>query len=168
MIRPELTAWARRNGEVLAMLGLFAFGLWIATRGGWVLAALGTVVAVTGAILMRNALMRMRFSRGEGDPGVVIVDERRVGYFGPDTGGFFEMGEIRSVELMTYPTGAHWTLRGPDSTLIIPVTAKDAGQLFEVFSALPGFPMSRAVRLVEGERSAATHVLWREARRRAS
>ena len=160
MIRPELIAWCRRNGEALVMLGIVLAGLWIATRGGPVLAAIGLSLAALGAVLLRSALLRLRFSRRRGDPGMVMVDERRVGYFGPDTGGFFEMGDIRAVDLMTYPTGAHWTLRGEGSALMIPTAARGAEQLFDLFASLHGFPMKRALDLVEGGGGATTHRLW--------
>lgn len=160
MIRPELIEWTRRNAEALGMIVLTLAGLWIATLGGPVLAIVGGAIVLLGLVLLRSALLRQRFSRRKGDPGVVIVDELRIGYFGPDTGGFFEMGQVRAIELMSYPTGAHWTLRGEGKPLMIPTAAKGAEQLFDVFGALPGFPMKRALDLAEGGGGSTTHRLW--------
>lgn len=160
MIRPEIVEWTRRNAEALGMITLVLLGLWIATRGGPVLAVMGGAVILIGLALLRSALLRLRFTRRKGDPGVVLVDELRVGYFGPDTGGFFEMGQVRAIELVSYPTGAHWTLRGEGEPLKIPTAAEGAEQLFDVFGTLPGFPMKRAMDLVEGGGGSVTHRLW--------
>ncbi len=154
--------WIIRNGEALVMLGVFLFGLWTALQGGWLLAAFGGLVMAIAALLLRGALLRMRFVRQSHRSGVVLLDERRVGYFGPETGGFFELGELELVELMTYPTGAHWTLRGGGQELIVPAAAEGADQLFDVFASLPGFPMAHATRLLEGAAPSGTHVLWPE------
>lgn len=162
MIRPELIRWTRRNGEALAMIALLICSAWVATRGGPVLLVMGAVMGLLALALLRSALLRLRFSRRRGDPGMVMVDELRVGYFGPDTGGFFEMGQVRAIDLMTYPTGAHWTLHGDDEPLMIPTAAKGAEQLFDVFASLHGFPMKRALDLVEGKGSSTTHHLWQK------
>ena len=160
MIRPELIEWTRRNAEALGMVALILGGLWVATRGGPALAVVGGAIVLLGVVLLRSALLRLRFSRRKGDPGMVMVDELRVGYFGPDNGGFFEMGQVKSIDLMTYPTGAHWTLRGEGEPLMIPTAAKGAEQLFDVFGALSGFPMKRALDLVDGGGGSRTHRLW--------
>lgn len=102
MIRPELIEWTRRNAEALGMVALILGGLWVATRGGPALAIVGGAIVLLGVVLLRSALLRLRFSRRKGDPGMVMVDELRVGYFGPDNGGFFEMGQVKSIDLMTY------------------------------------------------------------------
>ncbi|RED17901.1 hypothetical protein [Pontivivens insulae] len=159
MIRPELATALRRNAPVLSFLGLCALGLWVATRGGWVMAGIGVVILFVGAALTVDGLRQLRVTRRCDGAGVVLVDERRVGYFGPEEGGFFAMADIERVELIIRPGDARWWLHGPEGALSIPVGAEGSAQMLDVFAALPGFPLGPASELVD-LRPPGQHILW--------
>jgi hypothetical protein len=92
----------------------------------------------------------LRFSMGGGGAGLVQVDERRLAYFGPLTGGVIDLGDLTRVDLD--PTGkpAHWVLRDQGGQMIyIPVNAEGAEALFDVFAALPGIRTERMLDLLK-------------------
>ncbi len=138
-LRPEAAAALARWREVALALAAAAFGIWVATRGGWFYAVLGAVVLAFGLALALAAWRRMRFSRDPDAPGVVQVDEGAVAYFGPETGGVVALSELDEVLAVAHPSGMAWRLRQSDGTaLTIPAAARGAEQLFDVFGALPG------------------------------
>ena len=131
---------------VLALwLGLSSYGI---TR--WVAVALG----LGGLALVWTGVQRLRFGRGGGGPGIVQVDERRLVYWGPLTGGVMDMDALARLDLDPGAVPAHWvltSLRG--ERLEVPVNAQGAEALFDLFAALPGFPteaMLQALNRTEG------------------
>lgn len=159
-IRPEAKAALWRWREVLAGLAVAALGLLWATgpRGllglvGWVLVAAGVVLVVTG-------VQRLRFRRTESGPGLVEVDEGKITYFGPLSGGSVAARDLERITLD--PTGRppHWILTEPGHPpLQIPVNAEGSDQLFDAFAALPGLRTERM--LAELNRGAAMPVvIW--------
>lgn len=144
LIRPEAAAALSRWREVLVGLTLAVLGLnWgLASFGplrwlGWVLVALGAALIVTG-------IQRARFRRGGDGPGVVTVDERRVSYFGPLTGGTLALDDLTRLSLDGQGRPAHWRLDSHGQPpLMIPVTAEGADALFDAFAALPGMETGR-------------------------
>jgi hypothetical protein len=82
---------------------------------------------------------------------VLQIDERRLMYFGPLTGGMIDLDDL--VRLDLDPTGrpAHWMLfasGGPP--LAIPVNAEGADALFDVFAALPGIRTALMLETLSG------------------
>ncbi len=147
MIRPEAKAVLWRWREVLAGVALAGLGLWWLSGARLLLALPGAALALAGAALIWVGFQRQRFrSAGEG-PGAVDVDEGRITYFGPLTGGAVSLRELTRLTLDHGARPAHWVLRQhgqPD--LAIPVNADGADQLFDAFATLPGFPMQQALR----------------------
>lgn len=139
-IRPEVRQMFWRWREVLIGGGIASLGLYWAVSSRGLLAMLGTVLVVGGAILIFAGLQRTRFRIGRGGPGVVQVDERQVTYFGPLNGGSVSIDALASVELEPRSKpDAEWILtelRG--QPLHIPVTAENAESLFDVFASLSG------------------------------
>lgn len=139
-LRPEARASLWRWRETIAGIGIAIFGAWwLGTFFqpvqwvGWGFVALGIVLAIAGA-------QRAMFRHGAGGPGVVKLVERRVGYFGPLTGGAMDMDDVTalSIEPNALPA-AHWILQdGKGQELAIPVNAEGAEVLFDAFSSLPG------------------------------
>ena len=43
LVRPELRAWTARWSEALVAVAILLAGSWLALRGGWFFAALGTI-----------------------------------------------------------------------------------------------------------------------------
>ena len=86
-IRPELKQKIWRWREALLGLSVAFFGMLMAVSQDGVLAALGTSLAIVGALLTFAGIQRTRFRVGAGGPGVVQTDERMVTYCGPFDGG---------------------------------------------------------------------------------
>ncbi len=149
-----------------------AGALWLAVLGGQALWA-GSVAAVlplAGAAVLGAwcvaAARRLRLARrraAEPVPGVVQIAEGRIGYFGPESGGFAALDAIAAVAVEAAPGGriARWHLIDAEGRrLAIPGGAVGAERLPDVLSALPGFDpaaVSRAVPEAEG----ALATVWR-------
>ena len=137
-LRPEARAALWRWREVLigGAVALVGLALALGTYGpaswlGWAVTALGGGLIFTG-------LQHIRFrSEGQG-PGMVEINERRVTYYGPLTGGVADLDLLDRLDLVP-GIPAHWQLTAESgATLAIPVNAAGAEELFDVFAALPG------------------------------
>ncbi len=131
--------WIIRWREVLIGAAIVLLGLWWWANTYAVVSWLSAVIVLLGAALIFTGVQRLRFRQGGGGAGVVQIDERRLTYFGPLTGGMIDLDDLIRLDLD--PTGkpAHWMLfasGGPP--LAIPVNAEGADALFDVFAALPG------------------------------
>lgn len=178
MIREGARAALWRWREVIAAGLVVAFGLWVASFGGWVLIPFGGLIAAFGAGLGVQAWRRLRFAQGADAPGVVEVDEGQISYMGPQLGGFVSVPELVELRLVTLRGRRLWRLRQADGqVLLVPVDAAGAEGLFDVFATLPGMDMAavlaalspegegRGTGLVVGE---TMQVLWRRAGRGVS
>lgn len=159
-IRPEARDQLWRWREVIAAVLMFLLGLkWVFSGygftavTGWAFVATGLVAGIIGA-------QRMRFRRGTGGPGVVQVDEGRIAYFGPLTGGAVAASELERLALDQSAKPPHWLLEQPGQPpLAIPVNAEGNEALFDVFAALPGL---KTERMLTELRKAGSHqvVIW--------
>lgn len=147
MIRPELRAWLMRHAEALGAGAALALALWVATRGGWFLAAIGLAfgaVALGWAVL---ALRRARFALPVSEPGLVEVDEGRIGYFGAGgtvLGGYVALEDLAEIRLLRLRGHQYWRLKSRDGqALLIPTAAAGAPALYDAFATLPGIEMRR-------------------------
>jgi hypothetical protein len=139
IVRPELAAALVRWREVIAAGAAGLAGLWIATRGGPVLAAAGGAVVLLALAWAVNARRRMRFAQAVAAPGIVEVVEGEVAYLGPAFGGHIALSELAEIRLVTMRGRRLWRLMQTDGTaLLIPVDAAGAERLFDAFAALPG------------------------------
>ena len=137
LLRPGAAQVLRRWREVLVTLGLAALGLWWALTGFGLIEWLGWALMAAAAALALAGLQRLRFRRGGGGPGGVVVDEGLIAYLGPVTGGTVALSEITALALD--PGGPHWVLSQPGQPdLRIPLDAEGAEALFDAFAALPG------------------------------
>ena len=139
-IRPEIKQqlWRWREalvGAFLALCGMF----WAISQQG-ILAAVGTSLAIVGALIIFAGIQRTRFRVGAGGPGVVHVDERMVTYYGPLDGGSVSIDALEAVELEPKSKpAAEWVLTEVGGQpLHIPTNAANAEQLFDVFASLEG------------------------------
>jgi hypothetical protein len=142
-MRPEAAAGLRRWREVLIATLMTALGAhWFLTSFG-LFRALGALIGILGGVWVVLALRRARFDRGGVGAGVVPLDEGRLGYFGPETGGALAVEGLVSIRMLVDGSGRkRWYLLAQDTTpLDIPVNAEGADQLFDVFSNLPGLDM---------------------------
>lgn len=150
-VRPAVRAGLWRWRESLSGLAVIGIGLWwLATFFqpvqwlGWAFAALGLAIALGGA-------QKARFRRGVDGPGTVLIDERRLSYFGPLTGGILDLDDATRLELepVAHPA-PHWVLSGVGGQgLAIPVNADGADALFDLFASLPGLRTSALLDALE-------------------
>lgn len=138
LIRPGATRSLHRWREVLVAGALAALGLWWALTGFGLVVWIGWALLLTAGALGLAGLQRVRFRRGAGGPGVVIVDEGLIAYLGPVSGGTVALSEITMLALDPR-AGGHWVLSQPGQPdLHIPLDAEGAEALFDAFAALPG------------------------------
>lgn len=167
MIRPKARAALRRWRDVLIGLALIALGLWWIAGTGLIVWAGGAVAALGGAVLLAG-VQRLRFDRGEDGPGIVSVDERRIAYMGPLSGGAVALDELRRLDLdPTARPDPVWVMTGPDAVLHVPVTARGSDALLGAFAALPGLETGRMLgELSRGGDAAVT--IWERPSERAA
>jgi len=138
-IRPEMRAAIWRWRELLIGAGVVGLGIsWVLGPGG-LLGWLGWLLIIAGLALVVVGIQRARFRDGSVGPGVVTVDEGQIAYFGPLTGGAVALSEIERLTLDPTAKPHHWILQQPGQPLLyIPVNARGADVLFDVFATLPG------------------------------
>jgi hypothetical protein len=140
-LRPEAKAQLLRWRETLAGLGAVVLGLWLVLTAYGVLFGLGVVLILGGAALAVAGVQRARFRQGSDGPGVVQIVEGRITYFGPFGGGAASLDRLAWLEVVPVPgaAGAFLLIEEEGERLEIPVDARGADRLFDVFAALPGF-----------------------------
>lgn len=138
-IRPEVWNGFWRWREALLGLFLAACGMFWAVGQQGVLAAVGTSLAIVGALLIFAGIQRTRFRVGSGGPGVVQVHERLVTYYGPLDGGSVSIDALEMVKLDPTTKPASWVLQEVGGQpLYIPTNAENAEELFDAFATLEG------------------------------
>lgn len=149
--RPEARAFLWRWRDVIGAFVIFAMGLWWATDGIGLVRWLGAILIGLGAVLVYTGTQRARFRQGADGPGVVQIVERRIGYFGPLTGGALDLDDLTMLELDgTARPDPHWILTGVEHNRVaIPVTAKGAELLFDAFACLPGIRTEKMLTVLE-------------------
>ncbi|GAB5437896.1 hypothetical protein [Falsiruegeria mediterranea] len=151
-IRPEAKAALWRWREVIAA-GLLAFvgSTWVVGPGG-LLGGLGWIAIAVSLGLAVVGFQRARFRTGSGGPGVVLVDEGQITYYGPLTGGVVATDAIERLALDPTAKPAHWVLEQPGQPpLQVPVNAEGAEALFDVFATLPGLRTERMLNELSGK-----------------
>ena len=139
-LRPEAKAqlWRFRDalfGAGVALLGFY----WAFTRFG-ILSWIGWIMVAGGVIWTIGGLQRAIFRQNGEGPGVVQIRERRFAYFGPLNGGVMDVDDLNILEIdpSSHPSPS-WILSGVGGQrLAIPINAKGAEDLFDVFASLPG------------------------------
>ena len=168
-LRPEIARGIARWREVIILGGGAIVALIIVARS-WQLSPLIAGLAVCAglpmAILALQAAQRIRFSKALQDPGVVTIDERRIGYFGPDGGGFVEMGALMKLDFQVFevpvgePVGLWHLFHADGGPVMIPMAAKGAEGLLDLFASLPGARLKDAFAAREAGRNV-TVPIWR-------
>lgn len=165
--------WLYRWREPLVWGALAAAGLGLAVQAlqpfAPVLLGFGGLVAFAGLALLVSALQRRAFRVETPGEGIVEIDEGRISYFGPRTGGVVELTSIVRVEIATrphvLPDSAHaWVLTDEDGNrLVIPLGALGAEGLPDALSPLPGLQLGPGVAALAHNRPGAT-LLWERPR----
>lgn len=139
MIRPALARRLQRWREVAAAAAALALGLWVATRGGWILGPFGLGIAALAAGSVLLALRRMRFRADPGAAGLVELDEGHLRYLHPTAGGEISLNDLAELRLLRLRGRPVWALTDMSGRrLLVPLQAAGAEALFDAFAALPG------------------------------
>lgn len=162
MIRPQISAqlkaWAEPIIIAAVLAGLMLFMLNNQRVSG---AFFGLVVLTCAGLAMwlANAIARARLRGSAGGAGIVLLDEGRIGHFGPDTGGFVDIDALSAVRVVGEKGGRYWELLHDDGPpMNIPTDARDADQLVDFLASLDGVtPLRVANALI----SDAPEVIWR-------
>ena len=165
LLRPAVRAalWQWREVGFAALV--VVLGLWWGANSFGFVSWLGFGFAGFGAALILVAVQRLRFGMASGGAGLLEVDERRLSYFGPLSGGMIDLDDLVRVDLD--PTGkpAHWVLTDLAGQVIyIPVDASGAEKLFDVFAALPGIRTERMLDLLRNSPDRRV-LIWQSAAR---
>ncbi len=166
MIRADARKTLRRWRDAIVGAAVLGLGLyWGFLTGGGLLHWIGYVVALGGLALLVAGIQRARFRQGEGGPGVVEINERRIAYFGPLSGGVVDLEDLDALSLDSNDTPPHWVLvQKGQPPLHIPLTATGADALFDAFATLPGIRTEQMLRRMH-EPGADVVVIWRSAER---
>ncbi len=171
-LRPELALRLRQWREPIGWSVLGVSGVWLAARGyGRVEPALfvfGLLLAGASLGLLRGAVRRLRLSPDAPAEGVVVIDEARIVYLGPRTGGVIDLPSVVRVELVSRPhvpsASAHaWVITAEDGTRVtIPLGAEGAEGLLDALSPLPGIDFDAGAAAIAAHAPHRT-VVWRKA-----
>lgn len=167
-IRPEARARLAENSGLLIRAAFFAIGgllVWRGLGGAPVLVAIGGAIIAVTAVLYVAQRQRAGFLRATSEPGVVEVDEARISYFGPDTGGIVDRDALARVDLVSHGDGlAHWRLvQAGVPPVSIPLAAAGADALLDVLMTLPGVEIGPALSALDRKRKAIVPVWSRTA-----
>ncbi|PZQ96685.1 MAG: hypothetical protein DI533_13925 [Cereibacter sphaeroides] len=159
LIRPEVQELLWRAREVIAAAAVGFVGLWLMALGGYLLFPVGALLVVMSALWALHALRRLRFSQDVEAPGMVEVDEGRVGYLGPTFGGFVAVPDMVELRIITVQGRRLWRLKQNDGqALLIPVASAGSDRLFDAFTSLPGMDTQALVEAASGD--AGDGVIW--------
>lgn len=158
-MRPEAREALWRARETLAGAALVLVALWLGLSAFGLLRWVAWGIGLVGLALVWTGVQRWRFSPAGRGPGVVEVDERRLVYWGPLSGGAMDLDDLLRLEFDPGGMPGHWVLtsvRG--ERLAVPANAEGAEGLLDLFSALPGL---RAEALVAAVGAREAVVVWR-------
>ncbi|MFN0114602.1 MAG: hypothetical protein ACKVPY_08005 [Paracoccaceae bacterium] len=162
VLRPEVTAALARWSEVIAATGTGVAGLWLMSAGGWVLWPVGLALLAAAFGWVAVAIRRLRFRRQVEAPGVILLDEGQLGYFGPVYGGAMALADLVELRLGWRDGALEWRLRSRDGQMLrIPASALGADRLYDAFAVLPGIDMAALGRsLDDPPRAGVSRPLW--------
>ena len=155
MIRPEIIARVKFLREPIlwgaATLGLLAAAFRMSATAGLIVVAVPVALAGVTAVGFWISASRLRLHPTGHQKGVVLVDERRVGFFDPDQdGGFVDLDALMRLEIRGEIGDRSWVLYHEDGPpLIISQNAPGAEQLLDSFSALSGLSIAQFARAFE-------------------
>ena len=110
MIRPEAKETLVRWREALIGTTCLLVGVWLAMQPGFLLKFPGIALACGGVALVWIGVQRARFRSSGAGPGTVEVDEGRIIYYGPLTGGSVDLRDVSAVTYDPSLHPAHWRL----------------------------------------------------------
>ncbi len=149
MIRPEARARILRFREAILGGVIAGLGLWWALGSLGLIKWMGIALALLGAAVAWQGLMRARIRVGTGGVGVVQIDERQVIYLAPVGGGFSSLDLVQDITIARDFAGLPvWRFRTGAECLTIPTSAEGSEALFDALTVLPGIDIAAAIRAV--------------------
>jgi hypothetical protein len=171
-VRPEAARAIRHYAEPALYAAIAAFCLWKAVSllagGSWIgLAplAVGAIAAFAVLGTAERALVARRSARS--GPGIVWVQEGRIGYFGPHGGATVAVDALVRVDIIAGddPSESRWELTDESGQrLSIPASAAQAETLLDALGGLPGFNNMAVVLALEADTPGRSAVWRRPAR----
>ncbi|MGI9391614.1 MAG: hypothetical protein ACR2O1_16275 [Boseongicola sp.] len=168
-IRPEAAAALSRWREVLAGLVVALIGVWLITNKFGALYLIGWGLTVGGISMVIAGIRQARFPAGSGGPGIIELDERKLTYFSPDTGGSISLDDLMRIAIRTTDAGPfasdmfwEWTdITG--QTLAVPSDAEGSEQIFDALSSLDSVDYD-AIMKASGEVTQNYFVVWQRSK----
>ncbi len=130
------------------MAAVLVFALWLYLRadatGNAALLVIASILIGGSFALLFLAIRRVRLHTEKHGFGVVEVEERKITYFGPDTGGAVSLDDLSKVEIVSaraagYVDVTYWQLTDRwGNVLIIPAGAEGSDAMVDSFAALSG------------------------------
>jgi hypothetical protein len=143
VIRPEVSALLSRWSEVIAAALSCVLGAWMMSVGGWVLWPVGLALIGAAGAWAAVAIRRMRFRRQVEQPGVILLDEGQLSYFGPLYGGVVALADLVEIRIGWRDESLEWRLRSRDGQMLrVPASAMGSDRLYDAFAVLPGIDMA--------------------------
>lgn len=138
----------RKWSEPLVMTAALLFALWLYLRadatGNAALLVIASILIGAALALLFLAIRRVRLHTEKHGFGMVEVEERKITYFGPDTGGAVSLDDLSKVEIVStraagYVDVTYWQLTDRwGNVLIIPAGAEGSDAMVDSFAALSG------------------------------
>lgn len=161
-VRPEARRFLKRYRALMVALAVVLLGLYWALFSFGVLSMVGWALVIGAGLLALSFAQRALFGGAGEGPGVVIVDEGQIAFFGPETGGAVAVRELSELSYDARGPAPQWRLRQAGmGELEIPADAKGADALFDAFAALPGLSPERLI-AVQRDAKGQSRVIWRK------
>jgi len=149
--------WAEPLVAVTLLIMLITFMINDLRVSGWFI-ALASIVGLALMVWVVNAIARARLRSTSDGKGVVLIDEGRIGHFGPDVGGFVDIDALSRVQVAGATDARTWILTHLDGPpLSIPTRARDADQLVDFLASLDGVSPLRIHAAIASEE---TETVW--------
>jgi hypothetical protein len=162
-IRKDLSGPLKQWREPLIWTVLVLTGLALLWRGmardaAWLLLPGGAAV-VTGLLVLPGAVGRARLRALPPGEGLLELDERRIAYFGPLSGGVLDLETITRVEVVAGISPV-WRLSGKAGNVLdIPFAARGAERLPDALSALPGIAIAAGISAID-DPTGRSRIIW--------
>ncbi len=154
MIRPEVQRNIRVWAEPICLaVGLVVLLIYLIgnARVSNAFLFFEVVVCLGLAAWLVNAVVRARLKSGHDATGIVLVDEGRIGHFGPEDGGFVDIDALSRVSVSGTADARVWQLYHDDGPpMTIPAGARDADQLIDFLASLDGVTTLRIASALSG------------------
>jgi hypothetical protein len=170
-LRPEVGRWLSKWSEPLAMAIVLIFGVWLYLRAEAAanagLLVIASIVIAAALALLLLAIRRVRLHTDKRGFGVIEVQERKITYFGPDTGGAVSLDDLSRVEIVSaraagYIDVSYWQLTDQwGRVLVIPVGAEGSDAMVDSFAALAGVKYDLIIAAMAADEDA-VFTIWKK------